>query len=139
MICVGPLLVLPFVPQTRWTSVPIAVVAPIGLLAVACAFVVWCLAFRAIGFIPSIRPPKGLVDTGPYGVVRNPIYLGILMGTLGLSLAFRALDALYYWPVILCCFGAITFLEEKGLKAEYGEAYSAYKKKVRHRLIPYVF
>ena len=80
-----------------------------------------------------------LVATGPYAVVRHPIYLGILLSTLGLALAFRAGGALCYWPVVVALLVCTIVVEEKGLREEYGDAHAEYVKRVPYRLIPYVF
>jgi protein-S-isoprenylcysteine O-methyltransferase Ste14 len=134
-----PLWVLPLAPQPRLTFVPLAAAVPVGLVCVLTALVIWVGALRVIGFIPGVRPPKGLVCTGMYGVVRHPIYLGNTLSVLGMALVFRAGGALLYVAVVAALLLCIIPVEERDLRAEYGEEYSAYSKKVRYRLIPYLF
>ncbi len=136
---VGLFLALPFAPQSRLTVIPPAIAITMGAIAVTAALILWLQSFRVIGFIPSLRAPKGLVSAGPYAVVRNPIYLGNMLGPLGLALALRAEGALLYWPIIVAGFLVLIPFEERGLQAEYGEAYTNYLKRVPYRLIPYVF
>jgi protein-S-isoprenylcysteine O-methyltransferase Ste14 len=80
-----------------------------------------------------------LVCRGAYGVVRHPIYVGNTLSVLGIALIFRAAGALAYVLVLAALFVAIIPIEERDLRATYGEEYSAYEKKVRYRLIPRVF
>ena len=71
----------------------------------------------------------GLVTTGPYRLVRHPIYLGLSMLAMGEALAFAS------WPAFFVVLAGIvpTFLwrssaEEKLLTATFGERYARYRK-----------
>jgi len=134
-----PLWVLPLAPQPRWTFIPLGIAVPTGAVCLLTALVIWISALRAIGFIPGVRPPRGLVCRGAYGVVRHPIYVGNTLSVLGIALILRAAGALAYVLVLAALFLAIIPIEERDLRATYGEEYSAYEKKVRYRLIPRVF
>jgi protein-S-isoprenylcysteine O-methyltransferase Ste14 len=134
-----PLWVLPLAPQPTLTFIPRGTAASAGLVCVLTALLIWVGALRVIGFIPGIRPGKGLVCTGLYGVIRHPIYLGNTLSVLGMALMFRAAGALVYVPVVAVLFLSIIPVEERDLRAQYGEEYSTYANKVRYRLIPYVF
>jgi protein-S-isoprenylcysteine O-methyltransferase Ste14 len=134
-----PLWVLPVAPQPRWTFIPLGIAVPGGIVCLLTAIVIWISALRAIGFIPGVRPAQGLVCHGAYGVVRHPIYVGNTLSVLGMALVFRAAGALVYVLVLAALFLAGIPIEERDLRAAYGEEYSAYEKKVRYRLIPGVF
>jgi len=134
-----PLWALPVAPQPRWTFIPLGIAVPAGLVCLLAALVIWISAFRAIGFIPGVRPARGLVCGGVYGVVRHPIYVGNTLSVLGMALMFRAAGALVYVLVLVALFLAFIPIEERDLRAAYGDEYSAYEKKVRYRLIPRVF
>jgi protein-S-isoprenylcysteine O-methyltransferase Ste14 len=76
--------------------------------------------------------PTALVTSGPYGITRNPMYLGIAIGLTGIALA-AARPVLLAAPAV---FGvAVTFLhiraEERTLEALFGAEYLAYKARVR--------
>jgi protein-S-isoprenylcysteine O-methyltransferase Ste14 len=69
----------------------------------------------------------GLVTTGPYRLVRHPIYLGLSMLALGQALAFAS------WPAFLILLAGIipTFVwraaaEGKVLTATFGKRYALY-------------
>jgi protein-S-isoprenylcysteine O-methyltransferase Ste14 len=74
---------------------------------------------------------------GPYHRVRHPIYLGWVCLVFGAPhmtatrLAFAAISTAYL-------VAAIPF-EERSLVGEFGEEYRAYQRRVRWRMIPYVF
>ena len=79
-----------------------------------------------------------MIDTGLYGVVRHPMYAATLLLFLSIPLI---LGSLYAFLVFL----AYPFLiakriahEEALLESELA-GYSAYKKKVKYRLIPFVW
>lgn len=101
-----------------------------SLLAVAGAALV--LSSRAeLGpawsFVPKADQGTGLVTTGPYRLVRHPIYLGFTILAMGEVLAFSS------WPafVIVLCGIVPTFVwraraEEKMLSRAFGERYALY-------------
>src|SRR5271165_800998 len=68
----------------RWIGVVLFAVG--GVLRIAPVFV---LRERVSGLV-AIQPGQTLVTNGLYRVVRNPSYLGLLISSVGWSLAFRA-------------------------------------------------
>jgi protein-S-isoprenylcysteine O-methyltransferase Ste14 len=83
----------------------------------------------------AIQPGHTLVTGGVYAVIRHPSYLGLLVNSLGWSLAFRSgvgvlLTALTVLPVL-----ARIHAEERLLRAQFGAAYDAYRARTS-RLIP---
>ncbi|MGH7043173.1 MAG: methyltransferase family protein, partial [Acetobacteraceae bacterium] len=86
----------------------------------------------------AIQPGHALVTTGVFGAIRNPSYLGLLINTLGWSLAFRSgagvlLTALLI-PPLLARIGA----EERLLRTQFGAAYDTYCARTT-RLVPRVY
>jgi protein-S-isoprenylcysteine O-methyltransferase Ste14 len=82
------------------------------------------------------RSGHQLIQNGPYSMVRNPMYLGIILIGLGtvffilelwVAVLFAALFLLRYWQLFI--------KEEKILQGAFGPQYSAYKKSVP-RLFP---
>jgi protein-S-isoprenylcysteine O-methyltransferase Ste14 len=83
----------------------------------------------------AIQPGHTLVTRGIYGLMRHPSYLGLLLNTLGWSLAFRSsvglLLAALLIPPLLARFRA----EEALLHQQFGAEYEAYCARTS-RLIP---
>ncbi len=85
--------------------------------------------------VPNKSAP--LVDTGPFRLVRHPIYGGVSMLLMGTSLV---LDSLAGFGASLLLVGYFIFksrYEEKRLRLEMPE-YRAYMERVRLRLIPFI-
>jgi hypothetical protein len=100
------------------------------------------LSVRAIDALElaGIRRRAGneaLQVTGPYRLVRHPLYLGWMLIVFGAAhmtgdrLAFAVISSLY---LII----AIPW-EERSLEQTFGDAYRRYKSEVTWRAIPYVF
>lgn len=92
----------------------------------------------AWSLVATANQAAGLVTTGPYRLVRHPIYLGFLMLTTGQALAFNSGPAF----VVLLAGIAPTFLwralaEERVLARTFGETYAAYRKRTK-LIIPYL-
>jgi protein-S-isoprenylcysteine O-methyltransferase Ste14 len=90
------------------------------------------------------RPPLAtqdehrLVTTGYYRYIRNPSYLGALLGAAGWFLVFRCwIGVLVVALAVALCIRLLP-AEEAMLLAEFGDEYAAYKKRT-WRLIPYVY
>jgi protein-S-isoprenylcysteine O-methyltransferase Ste14 len=86
----------------------------------------------AWSFVPIADEATGLVTTGPYRLVRHPLYLGLSMLAMGEALAFAS------WPAFLVVLAGIvpTFVwrasaEETLLTATFGERYARYRKQTK--------
>lgn len=78
-----------------------------------------------------------IVDTGPYAIVRHPIYTGILFSLLATALQRGALEPLIGVVVMFAGFWMKARLEESFLREELGaEAYDSYRARVP-MLIPF--
>jgi len=115
---------------------PSVTVAGVGWLLISFGFgaVVVCIAQFARqghGTPAPLDPPRRLVRTGPYGVVRNPIYVGALLILLGelLLLGSRALIAymVLYATIIHL---VVVLYEEPTLERLFGSEYTAYRSQV---------
>jgi protein-S-isoprenylcysteine O-methyltransferase Ste14 len=93
----------------------------------------------AWSFVPKADQDTGLVTTGPYRLVRHPIYLGLSLLAVGEALAFGS------WPVFLTVVSGIvpTFAwraraEETLLSRTFGERYALYRRQTK-MIIPHLF
>jgi|SRR3989344_3674379 len=84
---------------------------------------------------PRFKPVGGVVTGGPYAFTRNPMYVSFTLIYLSLTIAFNALWAAFFLPIIFYTlhYGVI-HREEKYLEAKLGEKYLKYKTRVRRWL-----
>jgi prolipoprotein diacylglyceryltransferase/protein-S-isoprenylcysteine O-methyltransferase Ste14 len=106
------------------------VVGPAGF-----AGVVWTMAFlstRGRGLPVSHLPPERFVDTGPYRIVRHPIYVAFTLALSGSGLAFGSAGVAFGAAGFLLAGWLIYVLgfEEPRLIARFGAEYEAYRQRV---------
>jgi protein-S-isoprenylcysteine O-methyltransferase Ste14 len=86
---------------------------------------------------PRPNPGATLVESGPYGVVRHPIYSGGTLFFAGISLALSP-AALVLTGVLAIVWGLKARVEEGFLQAS-DPGYAVYRERTRARLIPFVY
>lgn len=88
---------------------------------------------------PFPKPIAGgaLVTTGVYGVVRHPIYTGLILGTLGWGIFRSSLLGIGLAGVLFIFFDLKSRREEKWLVEAY-PGYAGYQRHVR-KLIPWAY
>ena len=123
---------LPFLPADLPTGWPGAMVFVFALALFAWAIVTLT---RAGSNVPTNRPTTTIVESGPYAFTRNPIYLGMFLGLIGLAIAFDNLWLLMmlapFAPVIR--YGVVA-REEAYLERKFGDVYRGYRSRVRRWL-----
>jgi protein-S-isoprenylcysteine O-methyltransferase Ste14 len=108
----------------------------VGAVLVVSGFVMIGLGarrFLAAGTnIPPNLPTTALVVDGVYGGTRNPLYLGSTLVYLGLSIAAGSLWAIMLViPLLWVISAGVIAREERYLERKFGDAYRAYKERVR--------
>jgi protein-S-isoprenylcysteine O-methyltransferase Ste14 len=86
---------------------------------------------------PRPRDDAALVTGGPFRIVRHPIYLGALLCLAGGSL-FRSWTGLALTGGLAVLWAGKARVEERYLSGRFPE-YAAYRRRVRYRLLPYVY
>jgi protein-S-isoprenylcysteine O-methyltransferase Ste14 len=86
----------------------------------------------------SIKQDHELITTGPYAVVRHPIYTGILVGFLGLAIALSEVRGFVVFVLNFHVFCAKLSKEEQWMSSQFGETYAKYVHRTA-ALVPYVF
>jgi protein-S-isoprenylcysteine O-methyltransferase Ste14 len=112
---------------------------PVGWLLVALGSSVsgWGLAtFRNAGTpIRPDRPVSVLVTHGPFRLSRNPIYLGLSLVYLGVTVLVDSGWPLLFLPIVIAILHlTVIRLEERYLAATFGIAYDEYRRRVRRWL-----
>ena len=113
---------------------------PLPMLGIALAFFPWVLPvwavlmFRRAGteIDPTSPTNRALVVDGPYRYTRNPMYLGLVLVTLGIAIGIGA------WPMFLApiaVFATANWVhipfEEAKMRRQFGAAFDAYTARVR--------
>jgi protein-S-isoprenylcysteine O-methyltransferase Ste14 len=123
-----------------WSRVPVWLVllADLVVLAGYLLFVRVMKENRFLSRIVEVDAKQKVIDTGPYAVVRHPMYAGILplylFSPLALGSFWALIPAAFLPPIII----ARIFNEEKVLCREL-PGYAEYMRRVRYRLIPWVW
>jgi protein-S-isoprenylcysteine O-methyltransferase Ste14 len=85
--------------------------------------------------VPSNQPVRALVTTGIHGLSRNPIYIGMLLLYAGIGIAARSPWVLILaLPLVIILHFGVVAREETYLEQRFGDAYRAYKARVRRWL-----
>ena len=85
-----------------------------------------------------VKEGQKVIDTGMYGFVRHPMYLGALFLIVGTPLALGSWWTLFLIPVFLLILYFRIASEENVLIRDLPE-YAEYRKKVKYRLVPFVW
>jgi protein-S-isoprenylcysteine O-methyltransferase Ste14 len=93
---------------------------------------------RRFSALVAIQEHHDLVTTGPYRWVRNPSYLGALVGGVGWALVFRSVAGLLLMLPFLWLLVSRIHAEEALLSSEFGPAYEVYRQRT-WRLMPWVY
>jgi protein-S-isoprenylcysteine O-methyltransferase Ste14 len=87
---------------------------------------------------PSIKQNHRLIVTGPYRLVRHPIYSGLLIALLGSALQYGLIRS--FLALFTCAIGLYLKVsaEEEFMVQRFGEAYLRYRRNV-NALVPFLF
>ena len=86
----------------------------------------------------TIKQDHELINTGPYAVVRHPIYTGILTGLLGTAIALSQVRGIIAFALFFIAFWIKLRMEEEWMRSQFGEAYATYARETA-ALVPYLF
>ena len=103
----------------------------------ALALFAWSIATmtRAGTNIPTNQPTTTIVESGPYRFTRNPIYIGMFLGLIGLAIAFNTIWLLLMMvPFALVIRYGVVAREEAYLDRKFRDVYRGYRSRVRRWL-----
>jgi protein-S-isoprenylcysteine O-methyltransferase Ste14 len=117
----------------RWFGMP--------LVALGASSLLWCIvsfAREGKGTLAPVDPPRFVVRGGPYRLVRNPMYLSLLVLLVGEAILFES-AAVAAWAAFMAVAWHlfVVLYEEPTMTRLFGEAYLAYRRAVP-RWIPRV-
>jgi protein-S-isoprenylcysteine O-methyltransferase Ste14 len=120
-----------------WSRVPLAGVV-IGDLLVAIGFYLIIQVYRENTFTSAtieIADNQRVISTGPYAVVRHPMYASASLYVLGTPLALGS-----YWGLLaaaaMLLFVIWRLIDEERFLAANLPGYAEYQQRVRHRFVP---
>jgi protein-S-isoprenylcysteine O-methyltransferase Ste14 len=109
-------------------------------LAASMLWIVWVLRTNKFASrVMHVQPGQQLVTTGPYAVVRHPMYMAIMPCFAGFPIAVGS-----FWGVLPMCLCTAmiairTYDEEEFLVNTFGREYHDYRKEVPYKMIPFLF
>lgn len=114
----------PWAPWEFWIA---ASITALGLLLTVCARVY--LGPNWSGVV-TIKQGHELIDTGPYALVRHPIYTGLLVAFIGSAIALGEWRGVLAVLLAWAAFWRKLRVEERWMIERFGEQYRAYRKRV---------
>jgi len=123
-----------------WSDVPFLVVM-VGDVLVALGYLIIFFVLKENTFAATtieVTPDQKVVSTGPYAVIRHPMYAGAIIMLLGTPLALGS-----WWGLLI--FIPITFiiawrlLDEEKFLLQGLSGYKEYCQKTRYRLAPFIW
>jgi protein-S-isoprenylcysteine O-methyltransferase Ste14 len=120
-------------------SDPVRAAVGLALFALGVGFAVWARIHigRNWGTPMTQKDEPELVTSGPYHLVRHPIYSGILVAGVGTAVALS-----WLWLTALALAGVYFIyaatVEERYLAEQFPDAYPAYRRSTK-MLVPFVF
>ena len=123
-----------------WSAVPLSGVV-VGDVLVALGFYLISLVYRENTYTSAtieVAQEQKVISTGPYAIVRHPMYASSSLYLLGTPLALGS-----YWgfaPIAaMMPFLIWRLVDEERFLAKNLPGYTEYQKRVRHRLVPFVW
>lgn len=87
---------------------------------------------------PTLRQNHELILTGPYKIVRHPIYTGIIIAVLGTAIMVGQVRGFIGLIVVFLALWHKSTFEEDLMRQQFPGRYEEYARRVK-RLIPYIF
>ena len=107
--------------------ISLLVSVPIGVL----SFILGVYFVRKSEAVVFSNTEGRVIDTGVYGRVRHPMYLGELLILLGFSIATLSILSFVVWIAFLIFLDRMATYEEKDLTRILGQQYFDYQRRVR--------
>jgi protein-S-isoprenylcysteine O-methyltransferase Ste14 len=123
-----------------WSTVPPSLTA-LGDLLIVIGFYLVFLVFKENSFASGtieVGAEQKVIATGPYALVRHPMYIGALVMLMGVPLALGSLwGLLAIIPMVVVLVARL--LDEERFLAKNLAGYSEYQGKVRYHLLPLIW
>lgn len=126
--------------RSSFTAVPVWLQVLGGLLIVAnYAGCFWTFNENTFAApVVKIQEGQTVIDTGPYALVRHPMYSSALLLFFGMPLLLGSWSGLWGSLVLSIALAWRSTNEEKALRRQFID-YDDYSRRVRYRLVPYIW
>src|SRR5262249_763818 len=137
-LCFAAVIVLPGIDHHfRWSKVPSYAVA-VGDVLVACGLVIIFFVFRENSHtsgVIEVETGQAVISTGPYHLVRHPMYAGAVLIFLGIPLALGS-----WWGLFICvpliALMVWRLIDEERFLCRNLAGYDEYRQSTTYRLVP---
>jgi protein-S-isoprenylcysteine O-methyltransferase Ste14 len=135
------MLVVPALDHRSHASMVPPLTSVAGDILVALGFLIVFFVYKENSFASAtieLAPDQKVISTGPYTLVRHPMYLGGVILFLGVPLALGSWRGLF---IVALMIPAVIWrlLDEEKFLATNLPGYMQYQDKVRYRLLPYIW
>jgi protein-S-isoprenylcysteine O-methyltransferase Ste14 len=137
---IGQFVLAAFDHRFGWSAMP-PLVTVVGDAILVASFYVYSIVMRENSFASGaieLNAGQHVISTGPYGVIRHPMYVGLLLVFLGVPLAMGSYWALALFaaeiPVVMW-----RLIDEEHFLVKNLPGYAEYRTQTRWRLVPGVF
>ncbi len=123
-----------------WSSVPLWLTIAAAVIFLV-GYALYAEVLRENAYLSrtvEVQEGQKVIDTGLYGVVRHPMYLATLLMFLPMPIvlgSFWGLIPFAIYPVAII----FRIINEENVLSEGLAGYSEYRKKVKYRLIPFIW
>jgi protein-S-isoprenylcysteine O-methyltransferase Ste14 len=110
-----------------------------GVMIAGLLFCIWARLTLGRNWSRSVTIKEGheLITGGPYGLVRHPIYTGLLTAFVGTAIAIGQVRGLVALVLIFASLWYKLSLEEKWMRGQFGDSYLRYQQQTK-ALVPWV-
>jgi protein-S-isoprenylcysteine O-methyltransferase len=121
---IGPRLL----PESEWLDLAASAMQVIGL-----GFAIWARLHIGRNWSGTVELKEGhaLVRSGPYALVRHPIYTGLLLAVLGKAVEHADLAGLMAFALLAFEWKRKSLLEERVMVERFGAEYEEYRREVK--------
>lgn len=123
-----------------WLEIP-KWITYVGIVLFLLAYIMYAEVLRENAYLSrtiKVQENQKVIDTGLYGIVRHPMYSATIVLFLAMPLILGSLISFFIMLIYPFLIGYRAINEEKFLTKEL-EGYEEYTKKVKYRLIPFIW
>lgn len=124
----------------KWLEIP-SIVPYIAACVLLFAYILWAEVLRENTYLSrtiKVEQNQKVIDKGLYGIIRHPMYTATILLFLSMPLVLGSLISFFIfliYPVIII----IRIIDEEKVLEKELDGYIEYKKRVKYRLIPFIW